>query len=284
MKLIDIHTHIYPDEIAQKAADSIRDFYQIGGSSSTDGTVRMLLERGGQAGISQYVILPVAIRPDRVQGINNFIHQKAQEHDCMIPFGTVHAAMEGMTEEVDRIFAMGMKGIKLHPVYQGVELDDPRYLRILELAGESELIVVTHGGIDIGYPESQHAAPDKLLHAVRQVGPVKLVAAHMGGWKQWDEAEALADTSVYLDTSFSAGFITAKNDGHYRPEELNLLGQGQFMRMVRIFGADRILFGTDSPWTDQEENVRLIRALSLTVEEQAAILGGNAEKLLKQMS
>ena len=50
--------------------------------------------------------------------------------------------------------------------------------------------------------------------------------------------------------------------------------------MVRKFGAHRLLFGTDSPWGGQKEGLELFRALPLTEEEQTAILGGNAQKLL----
>ena len=51
MKIIDIHTHIYPDKVARKATESVRDFYQLEGSKKMDGTVEMLLERGKEAGI-----------------------------------------------------------------------------------------------------------------------------------------------------------------------------------------------------------------------------------------
>ena len=72
MKLIDIHTHIYPPAIARKAAASIREFYQLG-TDEMDGTADTLLERGTQAGIDRFVVLPVAMRPDRTRHINDFI-------------------------------------------------------------------------------------------------------------------------------------------------------------------------------------------------------------------
>ena len=103
----------------------------------------------------------------------------------------------------------------------------------------------------------------------------------MGGWKRWEEAaEQLVDLPVYLDTSFSIGSIRPLDDGYYAPEELQLLDQEQFIQMVRRFGAQRILFGTDSPWSGQRESVDWIRALPLTREEKEAILSGNARKLL----
>ena len=80
MQITDIHTHIYPDEIALKATNSVREFYQIGLDGEMDGTVNMLLSRGAMAGITKFVVLPVAIRPDRVQGINDFILQQTRLH------------------------------------------------------------------------------------------------------------------------------------------------------------------------------------------------------------
>ena len=117
--------------------------------------------------------------------------------------------------------------------------------------------------------------------ALLQAGPVRLICAHMGGWRNWEEVPALlAETGVYLDTSFSLGTIPHNGDGHFSPEELSLLNEQAFMVMVRAFGAHRLLFGTDSPWGGQPQCLAQLRALPLTAEEQAAILGGNARWLL----
>ena len=93
MQIIDIHTHIYPDKVAQKATNSVRDFYELEGSIAMDGTVDMLLKRGAEAGISRYVVLPVSNSPDRVRSINNFILEQTKIHDNFIGFGTLHADM-----------------------------------------------------------------------------------------------------------------------------------------------------------------------------------------------
>ena len=52
------------------------------------------------------------------------------------------------------------------------------------------------------------------------------------------------------------------------------------VRMVRTFGAERILFGTDSPWSGQRESLTWIRDTALNADELEAILGANAQKLL----
>lgn len=279
--IIDFHTHVFPDEMAERTIAKLSGVSHI--RPYSDGTAGGLLASMKRAGVDCSVVLPVATNPRQVERINDASAAMNADYGAqgLCSFGCIHPDHPAPKAEIQRIAQLGLKGIKLHPVYQGVDLDDPRCLRILEAAGEQGLIVVTHGGIDIGYPKPQHAAPEKLLRAMRQVGPVTVVAAHMGGWKQWEQAEELlADTSVYLDTSFSTGSITPLDDGFYRPEELPLLRQERFVQMVRAFGAGRILFGTDSPWTGQEESIRQLKELPLTAEEQAAILGGNAAVLL----
>ena len=102
----------------------------------------------------------------------------------------------------------------------------------------------------------------KLLDDVK---PEKLVLAHMGGNEMWDEVEKyLIGQNVYFDT----GVILDR-----MPEE-------QFLRMVHMHGADRILFGTDSPWADQKKFVTLFDQMPLTEEEKMAVFSGNAKKLL----
>ena len=156
-----------------------------------------------------------------------------------------------------------------------------RYLRILERAGELGLIIVTHAGDDIGFPGVVRCSPAMIARACRQVGRVPLVLAHMGGWKNWDEVmELLPDTGVYLDTAFSLGRITPLTPDAYTPQELQLLDAAVFCNMVRRFGSERVLFGTDSPWTDQAASVAQIEALPLTRAEKDEILGGNAQRLL----
>jgi predicted TIM-barrel fold metal-dependent hydrolase len=104
----------------------------------------------------------------------------------------------------------------------------------------------------------------------------------MGGWRQWDKAQALfaGRENVWIDTSFSLGDMTPLGDGFYETHSLERLSQERFVRMAEAFGAEKLLFGTDSPWEDQAAEIAKIRALPLEENEKAAILGGNAAELL----
>ena len=117
MQIIDIHTHVYPRKVATAAVESIKEFYRLEGTDM-DGTASSLIQRGREAGVSRFVLLPVANRAGQVSTINNFIAGQVQENDCFIGLGAVHAEMEDMASEVDRIAELGLRGIKIHPDFQ----------------------------------------------------------------------------------------------------------------------------------------------------------------------
>lgn len=279
--IIDIHTHTFPNKLAAATLDKLSSMSHT--TPFIDGTVQGLARSMEKAGIHRSVVLPVATSPKQVIHINDAsarLNDQAEETG-IASFGCIHPDFEDWKAELARVASLGMKGIKIHPVYQGVDLDDPRYLRILDRAGELGLIVVTHAGQDVGYPGRISCSPAMARNALRQTGPLPLILAHMGGWRDWDQVEEfLADTPALLDTSFSLGALTPLNDGYYHPSDLPLMAPEQFVRMVRCFGAERILFGSDSPWGDQSADVARLRSLPLTEKEREAILGGNARRLL----
>ena len=279
--IIDFHTHVFPEKIAAAALDKLSHVAHT--PPRLDGTALGLAASMERAGVDLSVVLPVATSSRQVPHINDSAARlnETMGERGLFSLGCIHPDCGDCRQELANVAALGLKGVKIHPVYQGTDLDDIRFLRILDRAGELGLVVVTHTGEDIGYPGVVHCSPEMALRAVNQVGPVKLVLAHMGGWREWDRArELLADTQVYLDTSYSHGAILPLEDGHYRPEDLPLMSQASFLEMVEAFGPERILFGTDSPWRDQREDVSWISALPLSQPDREAILGGNARRLL----
>ncbi len=279
--IIDIHTHTFPDKLAATTIPKLELMSHT--KSYVDGTNGGLMASMAKAGVNYSVVLPVATSPKQVVHINDSSARINEqfEQTGIFSFGCIHPDYDDYRAELARVKDLGLKGIKLHPVYQDVNFDDIRTLRILDRAAELGLIVLTHSGLDVGFPGRVRVTPAMVQHAVKEVGPLTLILAHMGGWRNWDEAEQLlADAPVYLDTSYSLGTLYALDDGYYKPEDLPMLSQEQFLRMVHTFGPHRFLFGTDSPWGDQSQGVERIHSLPLTEEEKTGILGGNAQKLL----
>jgi predicted TIM-barrel fold metal-dependent hydrolase len=281
MTVIDFHTHTFPDKIARKAIASLS-----GKSHSkpfTDGTVKGLKASMQRSGIDRSVILPVATSPDQVEKINTSAALLNQKHKgTLFSLGCIHPDYEKVEQEMVRIKELGLRGIKIHPVYQNTDLDDPRFLRIFRQAKKLDLVVVTHTGLDIGYPGQVKCSPQMARHVVEKVGIFRFVLAHMGGWRNWNIVpEILAGTGVYLDTAFSTGEIVPLNDGYWNEEQLPMMGEEEMMNLIRIFGSDHILFGTDSPWSSQSESLHFIQDLPLTKVEKEQILCQNARKLLQ---
>ncbi|MBQ7154674.1 MAG: amidohydrolase family protein [Synergistaceae bacterium] len=281
-RVIDIHTHTFPAKIAARAIETLK------GNSHTvnfsDGTIEGLERSMSEAGITCSVIQPVATNPKQVVHVNDSsiaINDRFSETGIM-SFGAMHPDFEGYADEMTRLLRAGVKGIKLHPVYQGVNIDDERYVRILRKAGELGLIVLIHAGWDIGFPGGDQALPERMARALRETGgDVRVILAHMGGWRCWNEAEEVfAHGNVYIDTAFSLGEFIPNGDGHYSSrEECLMLSDEEFVRIIHAFGAERVLFGTDSPWASQADTLRAVSAL-LNEKEKSQILYLNAQRLL----
>ena len=279
--VIDFHTHTFPEKIAARTIDALSRMGHV--RAFTDGTPGQLHASMIKAGIDLAVLLPVATSPGQVEHINDFaakINETTKESG-QLSFGCIHPDYENYHQELGRLKAEGFKGIKIHPPYQGIPLDDIRYLRILDRAAQLGLIVLTHAGEDIGFPGVYNCTPLMCRHVIEQIGPFSFVLAHMGGWNNWDEArQVLPGTGVYLDTSFATGVLHSTKDRYWDHQNARMLTKEEFMEMVGLFGADHILFGTDSPWDDQAKTLAYMRSLPLADEERDLILGKNAERLL----
>ena len=258
MHFIDIHTHIYPDMVAEKAAQSIRDFYKIG--DTMNGTVQMLLDRGGQVGIEKFVALPVAIRADRVQSINNFIHQQTLEHDCFVGFGTVHADMQDIPGEVERIIGMGLRGIKIHPDCQKFDIDDPKLFPLYD-AIQGRIPIILH----MGDQRYSHSHPARLRHIMDEFPKLEVIAAHFGGYTVYETArQELQDTNCIMDVSSSLMFMEP----------------GVAEKYINLYGAERLAFGTDYPLWDPVKEVQRFLDLKITPEQKEQIAWKTAKEFL----
>jgi len=278
---IDFHAHIFPEKISANVIEKLSRVSRT--PAFTNGTLSGLKKSMDDAQINFSVILPVATNTSQVEKINSSAAALNEKNfgEGIISFGCIHPDFTNYREELRRVKNYGLKGIKIHPVYQDINLDDVKFLRIIDCAAENDLIVVTHAGLDIGFPGIVRCSPQMAKKVVEEVGNFKFVLAHMGGWKNWNEVlEILADTGVFIDTAFSTGEIIPRCDFIWQKEDLQLLNAEKFLKFVKIFGAERILFGTDSPWTAQKDSVEFIENLPLADVDKNKILGLNAKNLL----
>jgi uncharacterized protein len=256
---IDGHVHVWPDSIARRAlANPSAELRRFG-----DGTVASLETAMRAAGIDRAACLAVADRPDRVAAANRFVG--SLDPGRFVPIGTVHPRLS-VEANLAVLREAGVRGVKIHPLFQGFALDDPRLLEILDaLAGELPAIV--HVGDGGEHQDGGACTPAMLRDLVRRLPRLDVIACHFGGYRRLEEAEDLiVGLGVYLDTSWPPGLAT--------------LDPARVRAIVERHGPERVVFGSDWPMADPAAEVAAVKALGLPTAETEAILGGTLAGLL----
>lgn len=273
-QIIDFHTHAFPDALAPRAIAKLTETAASSGyRPNTDGTVAGLLAAMDAAGVSRSVVCNIATNATQMRKVNDFALETARRYDRLIPLGSLHplAKREEMAEELDRLAAGGIRGIKIHPDYVGVTLDDPAFDPVFELAAARSMFVVTHAGFDPVSPDKTFCTPDMILRVLEAHPTLRLVAAHTGGFDRETEVlDKLCGKDVYLDTSLSA--LRAARDAAW--------GE-RCAAILRSHRPDRLLFASDTPWSDPAAELTFLFGCGLSEDTFPRILWRNAEELLK---
>jgi hypothetical protein len=265
MHYIDFHTHIFPDRIAKQAVEALAE--ESGEyRPRTDGTLRGLLASMDRAGIAQSVVANVATKPSQILPIFDFCCHVQGER--IVPIISFHPG--NTLDEVDSLFGLaageGIRGVKLHPMYQGFAIDDRNMFPFYELIEHYGFFVVFHTGFDIAFPGNMQADVGRVKALADEFPGLLIVATHVGGWRQWDRVSVLCSCeNVYTETSMT----------------LTETGEREFVRILNLFDEDRVLFGSDSPWTDQREMLERTLRLPLPDQRMEKMLQANAARLLE---
>ena len=254
-RIFDVHAHIYPRKIAQKASDAIGAFYNI--PMKFDGTPETLLSLGEEFCVSRFLVHSVATSARQVESINQFIAEECRLHpDRFTGFATLHPDLEAPADELNRIKGMGLVGVKLHPDFQKFEISDPKMNASYDAMQELGLPVLFHTG-DSRYHWS---SPGHIPIIRRRFPRLKIICAHFGAYSQWDEAaECLAEQNVWIDTSSSFFIITREKALDY----------------IRRYGEERVLFGSDYPMWSVGDEIQNILSLGLNEEVNRRIFSEN---------
>ncbi len=264
MKYIDFHTHIFPDKIAKQAMDGLAadsgDY-----RPRTDGTLRGLLDSMTRANISASLVANIATKPAQMYPILEFCKQIRS--DAIHPLISFHPSND--TEEVEDMFGqahrIGLRGVKLHPMYQNFNIDDKYLYGFYELMASFGFYVMFHSGYDMAFPGNRQADVERIQKVADWFKDLTIVCTHVGGWKQWDRISCLSSCkNVYTETSLT----------------MSEMDDDQFIKAISHFDEDRILFGSDSPWTDQKEMLERTLRLKISDERKEKMVYKNAAKLL----
>lgn len=279
--IIDFHTHTFPAAISGKVLAKLSRLSHT--KYFTDGSADGLAASMKKAFVDYSVNLPVMTSAEQVEKVNSSLIEGRENllQKGIITFGGMHPDYENYKEELILLRQNNIPGIKIHPAYQGTDIDDIKMMRIIDFASEQGLIVLTHAGIDIGIYDHNYTSVAQILKIIDEIHPQKFVLAHMGNWGLWEDVERdLAGAPVWFDTAFAIGAITPDDAKSGTPYLSYNLTDDAFVRIIRKHGTDKILFATDSPWEDQSDYVARVQNMPLTDSEKQQIFSENARKLL----
>lgn len=258
MTVVDAHVHVYPEKIALRAAESVGDFYQY--PMFKEGSIPAMLAAVEGSPITHHIIYSVATKPSNVESINDFIAAECKKHPNFVGFMAMHQDYPNPEDEIERAIGLGLRGMKLHPDTQKVNMDDDRLMRIYELI-EGRMPLVVH----CGDYRTDFSHPRRMKRILHEFPNLVVDAAHFGGWSVFDLAvEYLENENCFLDMSSSQKFL-----GRRRTREL-----------CEIYGADRILFGSDFPMWDPSEELEMFESLDFPKADFEKMTWHNAERFV----
>jgi len=262
--VVDFHTHVFPDKMALKTIRMLEEDANYIYSPVSDGTLTGLLGNMDVWGIDISVALPVITKQSQFTKVNEWF--AGVNSDRIVCFGSVFPHTDDYKRDIDFVVSLGLKGLKLHAEYQNFIIDDIKMMKLYDYALSRGLVLLHHAGFDPAFDPPFRSSPQMFAHVAEEMRGGIIIAAHLGGHDQWDDVEQyIAGSNIYLDTSM--GFEYFSKD--------------QFLRIVEKHGADKILFGSDAPWSNAGTEIKHLRSMPLPEDAINAILGGNAKRILK---
>lgn len=261
MRIIDIHTHAFPDHLAPRAMRQLEDEASI--TAVLDGTLSSLRDSMTRAGISVSVVSSIATRPAQFTSIFEWSTQIAS--DSIVPFVSIHPDDPQAIERLRLSAKSGFRGVKLHPFYQEFTVDEDRMSYIYGVIQQLGLVLLLHAGYDIAFERKRIADPVRIVRVLDSFPGLKMIASHMGAWGDWDEAcRHLIGRPIYIDTSYVFEFCD----------------KTLIQNMLESHSPDHVLFGTDSPWAAQRGTLQELLSMGLPDDYVEKMLWRNAAGLL----
>ena len=292
MPVIDAHVHLYPPELNRDPAGWAVDageahWARLCTRQRRDGrpvqgfpSVERLLRDMDTAGVARAVLLGwYWEKPETCAWHNRFYAACVREHpDRLAAFAALHpaAGREATLAEVRRAHEEGLIGLgELSPHSQSHDIDDPVFGDVLALAAELRLPVNFHvtDPASKSYPGRVETPLADFARLARKFPRTTFILSHLGGLLPLVDSSAGSWPNIFYDTA-ALPLI-------YPPDVLR--------RMLDVVGAEKMLFGSDYPlilFPREETEAGFARFLAeipnakLTAAERAALLGGNAGRLL----
>lgn len=277
--LVDVHSHFFRDPAHFSA--SFRQQAVRARNQEMDLTVRWEEYQAGAAGCEKTIVFGGKARLSGVWVPDEEVATYVGQHpDRLVGFLSLDPTQPGWQDEL-RIGHqdLKLKGIKLMPMYAGFKPNQPELDDLWRYADQHRLPVLLHTGTTFVSQAPLDCTLPRLLDDVAIRFPrVKLILAHLAHPYEGECVVVIRKhPNVFADCSAL----------YYRPFQLY-----HSLMLVQEYGVwDKVLFGTDYPFTTVAGSVAGIRGLNnmltgtslprLNEEKIEAMLGRNALEVLE---
>lgn len=274
---IDFHVHITPPDIIknwEKIAQK-EDYFKLISESPVNKFVTAddVVEELERSGVDKAVVFGFAFKDMGLcRYVNDYVIESIKKYpDKLIGYISVMPKSRDLEREIDRCMEQDLRGIgELFPYGQGFDISNPCEMKDLaNFSIERDLPVIIHTNEPIGhyYCGKTDTTPAKACKFAESFSDLKIVFAHWGGGLLFYELMPeirKQNKNVYYDTAASPFLYDKKI--YKIARELEIL--------------DKVLLGSDFPLISMKRYLKEIENSGLALDEQAKILGRNAQKLL----
>jgi len=261
-RIIDMHTHAFPPQLARGAIPMMEKI--SGYEAQSNGTFEDLRAKEAAWGVDAFTILHIATKPGQYSKVNAFAESCLAEN--VFCFGSMHPEDTAFDAELATFRERGLSGVKLHADYQGFFADDPAAFRLYEAVAKAGLPLYLHCGFDPKSPDVYHTTPKMVASIAATFPEMRILGAHLGGMYCFEEIAGTLGpyANITVDISMMAGNID---------EEV-------YRSTITSLGASRVVFGSDCPWSQPSQQLEALQKLQLPEADMQKILCQNAEAIL----
>ncbi len=279
-EIIDCHVHTFAnDDIAAKIMASFNKLYDIEFRNPGNGTIPNVLKNMNEVGIDRTVMANFA--PPKILDGNNLwtIDTANSSEGRLVPLVNFHPDMEGrLAENFEKYVELGAKGIKLHPMAQGFDINDSRMDELYKKCSESKFTILIHCGRVSNARLNEFSDFASIVPIIDKYPDIPIILAHMA---DGDKECVLKVSKQYENVYFDTSIVITGYPEIARVNEPSWLDDNEVVDIINEAGADKILFGSDFPWGSSVHDVKRFMKLKLTDRQKKTILSENAKRLFR---
>lgn len=253
--IIDVHSHAW-DPAQHLGSDFLRQATRARAGVEVDLSIRYEDYQRTAPADTRTVVFGGKARLSQVWVDDAYVAKYVAAHpESLIGFLSVDPTQPGWEEELRYGHEeLGLKGVKLLPMYAGFRPDDSLLDPFWKYVAKKGLPVLLHTGTTfVSQAPLECTLPRHLDPVATRFPEVRLILAHLG---HPYEGECVAvirkHPHVYADISAL----------HYRPFQLY-----HSLMLVQEYGVwNKVLFGTDFPFTTVNDSIAGVRGLNRMLE------------------